>query len=142
MKKIINLALSLAFFTACSSNVATNENPKKDFKFSKNELLKIEKIIVNDKSFEPKDAEEIPNISFDESKFYGYSGCNRFFGSYENGDNALKIGEAASTQMLCHPQSVMEFENAFLMNFKGEFKILNENDKLVLSNDIMKIYFK
>ena len=37
---------------------------------------------------------------------------------------------------------VMDFENSFLSNFKGIFKISNENGKLVLSNDEMKIFFK
>ncbi|EAK3848123.1 META domain-containing protein, partial [Campylobacter jejuni] len=35
-----------------------------------------------------------------------------------------------------------DFENSFLSNFKGIFKISNENGKLVLSNDEMKIFFK
>ncbi|EHY1140026.1 META domain-containing protein, partial [Campylobacter coli] len=48
----------------------------------------------------------------------------------------------ASTQMLCHPLDVMEFENAFLSNFKGSFTISNKNGKLILNNGEMEIFFK
>ncbi|MBZ7973681.1 META domain-containing protein, partial [Campylobacter molothri] len=77
-------------------------------------------------------------------KFYGYSGCNRFFGSYVNNGDSIKINGAgaASTQMLCHPMDVMNFENSFLSNFNGTFKISNENGKLILNNGKMKIFFK
>ncbi|EAH7878795.1 META domain-containing protein, partial [Campylobacter jejuni] len=69
---------------------------------------------------------------------------NRFFGSYQTKVDTLQIegDRVASTQMLCHPMDVMDFENSFLSNFKGIFKISNENGKLVLSNDEMKIFFK
>ncbi|MBK1974104.1 META domain-containing protein, partial [Campylobacter sp. TTU-622] len=111
-----------------------------------NAILKIEKIVVNDKTFIPKNTEEDPNISFDNNKFYGYSGCNRFFGAYQSDGKILTVegDRVASTQMYCHPQEVMDFENTFLSNFKGKFKILNENGKLNLSNEngSMKIFFK
>ncbi len=66
-----------------------------------------------------------------------------FFGSYQTKADTLQIegDRVASTQMLCHPMDVMDFENSFLSNFKGIFKISNENGKLVLSNDEMKIFF-
>ncbi|EFM2942741.1 META domain-containing protein, partial [Campylobacter upsaliensis] len=57
-------------------------------------------------------------------------------------DMNMQIDGAASTQMLCHPQSVMEFESAFLMNFKGDFKIVNEGSKIILEGDLAKFYLK
>ncbi|EAI0017262.1 META domain-containing protein, partial [Campylobacter upsaliensis] len=39
-------------------------------------------------------------------------------------------------------QSVMEFESAFLMNFKGDFKIVNEGSKIILEGDLAKFYLK
>ncbi|EAH7629971.1 META domain-containing protein [Campylobacter jejuni] len=144
MKKTLQIALAAAFFTGCASTSVTSSTSKGNNELVQNQLFKIEKIIVNGKTFDPKNAEESPNISFENNKFYGYSGCNRFFGSYQTKADTLQIegDRVASTQMLCHPMDVMDFENSFLSNFKGTFKISNENGKLVLSNDEMKVFFK
>ncbi|TKX30677.1 META domain-containing protein [Campylobacter estrildidarum] len=145
MKKTLQIVLATAFFAGCAStSVSSNSTSDIQGKFMQNQLLKIEKIVVNGKTFDPRNAEETPNISFDKDKFYGYAGCNRFFGSYKNNGNTLKIegDRAASTQMLCHPLDVMDFENSFLSNFNGTFKISNENGKLILNNGKMKIFFK
>ncbi|TKX31169.1 META domain-containing protein [Campylobacter aviculae] len=145
MKKTLKIALATAFFAGCASTSVTSDSTSNaQNKLMQNQLLKIEKIVVNGKTFDPKNAEETPNISFDKDKFYGYAGCNRFFGSYTNNGNAIKINgdRAASTQMLCHPLDVMDFENSFLSNFNGTFKISNEDGKLVLNNGKVKIFFK
>ncbi|MBZ7943056.1 META domain-containing protein [Campylobacter sp. RM13744] len=143
MKKTLQMTLAAACFAGCAStSVSSSANTQN--KLVQNQQLKIERIVVDGKTFDPKNAEEIPNISFDKDKFYGYSGCNRFFGSYVNNGDSIKINGAgaASTQMLCHPMDVMNFENSFLSNFNGTFKISNENGKLILNNGKMKIFFK
>ncbi|MBM0637374.1 META domain-containing protein [Campylobacter sp. VicNov18] len=145
MKKMFQIALSAVFLAACSnSSTSLILNSKSDKELTQNHLFKIEKIIVNGKTYDPKNAEESPNITFENNKFYGYAGCNRFFGSYQNSGDILQIegDRVASTQMLCHPLDVMDFENSFLSNFKGTFQISDENGKLVLSNDEMKIFFQ
>ena len=146
MKKTLQLTLIATFFAACANNTSINSNPvaKTSTGISQNKLFQIDKIIIKGKTFNPKNTEEIPNISFDKDKFYGYSGCNRFFGAYQSSADILQIeaDRAASTQMLCHPLDVMEFENAFLSNFKGKFKISYDKEKLVLSSDEMTILFK
>ncbi len=42
------------------------------------------------------------------------------FGSYQTKADTLQIegDRVASTQMLCHPMDVMDFENSFLSNSK------------------------
>ncbi|MFQ6341937.1 META domain-containing protein [Campylobacter sp. VTCC 70190] len=141
MKKILQIALAAAFFAGCASN-SVNSNSTKSVELTQNQPLQIEKIIVKGKMLEAKNAEEIPNISFDKNKFYGYAGCNRFFGSYQNSGTSLQFEGAASTQMLCHPLDVMDFENSLLSNLKGEFKMTKEDNKLILSSENMTIYFK
>lgn len=147
MKKTFQLALAAVLFAGCaSSKISTKENNMSVENLPQNTILKIEKIVVNGKTFSPKNTEEDPNISFDNNKFYGYSGCNRFFGAYQSDGKVLTVegDRVASTQMYCHPQDVMDFENTFLSNFKGKFKISNENGKFILINDngVMKIFFK
>ncbi|EPN1531972.1 META domain-containing protein [Campylobacter upsaliensis] len=144
MKKFGVALASLAFFIGCASHNATNQTGGETMKTLslEGQNLKIEKIVIGGKSFNPENMEENPNISFDKDKFYGFAGCNRFFGNYKKKDMNMQIDGAASTQMLCHPQSVMEFESAFLMNFKGDFKIVNEGSKIILGGDLAKIYLK
>ncbi|QOW63249.1 META domain-containing protein [Campylobacter hepaticus] len=144
MKRMFQIALGLVFFAGCSSTSILSSNSKSNIELTQNRLFKIEKIILNGKTYDPKNAEESPNISFENNKFYGYAGCNRFFGSYQSANDILQIeGErVASTQMLCHPLDVMDFENSFLSNFKGTFKIFNEDGNIVLSNDSIKIFLK
>ena len=48
----------------------------------------------------------------------GSAGCNRYTASYEVDGDALTIGPAATTQMLCEPD-VMTAEEAFLTAFAG-----------------------
>ncbi|TNH35126.1 META domain-containing protein [Campylobacter helveticus] len=145
MKKMGIALASLALFVGCASHNASSEVGGKDTikpLALEGQNLKIEKIVVGGKSFNPENMEENPNISFEKNKFYGSAGCNRFFGNYKKDDMNLQIDGAASTQMLCHPQSVMEFESTFLTNFNGNFKIINENDKIILESGETKIYLK
>ncbi len=79
MKKTLQIALAATFFAGCASTSVTSSTSKGNNELVQNQLFKIEKIIVNGKTFDPKNAEESPNISFENNKFYGYSGCNRFF---------------------------------------------------------------
>lgn len=144
MKKTLQLALITSFIAGCAANSTKEQASSMALSFSENQALKIDKIIVDGKTYSPKNAEESPNISFEKNKFYGYSGCNRFFGSYQSDGKNLQIegDRVASTQMFCHPLDVMEFENSFLSNFKGSFKIINNNGKLIFKNDTMEIIFQ
>jgi heat shock protein HslJ len=48
-----------------------------------------------------------------EGKLGGYSGCNRFTGTYVQNGNALTMGPLATTRMACPPQ-IMKREQEFL----------------------------
>ena len=52
---------------------------------------------------------------FDDGKIGGSAGCNNFNAGYETDGDAITIGPAASTRMMCgEPEGVMEQETLFL----------------------------
>lgn len=59
--------------------------------------------------------EQLPFIRFDEAekRADGFAGCNRFFGSYELDNEALKFGPLGATRMAC-PAEQEAVERAFL----------------------------
>ncbi|MDE2444831.1 MAG: META domain-containing protein [Alphaproteobacteria bacterium] len=52
-------------------------------------------------------------IEFKTSQVSGNAGCNRFFGTYKQTENTLKINSLATTRMACQPD-VMKHELQFL----------------------------
>lgn len=146
MRILVLLTCLLSFFAGCAANTKGSKEIQKQesLTLNENQVLNLEKISVNGKVYELKNADSKPNISFSGSKFYGYSGCNRFFGFYQKHSEGISVeeGSVASTQMLCHPLDVMEFERLFLTNFKGNFTILSQDGKLVLENGTITIFFE
>lgn len=81
------------------------------------------------------------NITFNDStkQVSGFSGCNRFFGSYTIDNNKLKFSNLGSTKMLCNEVSnhieqdlFKAFNKANIVLFrKGGFSFFN-NKKLLL----------
>ncbi|EFM2942539.1 META domain-containing protein, partial [Campylobacter upsaliensis] len=67
MKKFGVALASLAFFIGCASHNATNQTGGEAMKTLslEGQNLKIEKIVIGGKSFNPENMEENPNISFD-----------------------------------------------------------------------------
>ncbi|EDP6893312.1 META domain-containing protein [Campylobacter sp. LMG 7929] len=137
MKKIITLSIaSLAVFSGCSvANLSTDDLQNKEFTISSYE--------ANGKSYElPQNTKT--SISFDnkDKRLFGTAGCNRFFGNYKDQGNSIKIEDnLASTKMLCDQES-MKFEDNFLRYFNGEFKIINDDEGIILENKKMKVYLK
>lgn len=85
-----------------------------------------------------RDADDTPphlELSRDERKAFGYSGCNRFFASYEHaGDADLSFGPIAVTMMACRaPRS--ELEVAFLSAMKAVRAYRIEGRSLQLLDD-------
>ena len=76
-----------------------------------------------------------PYIIFESSGHYsGYTGCNRFFGSYRLTPKKLTMDYAGATKMLCFAQQ--EIESAFMKMLRQEawdYKI--EKDTLRISGD-------
>lgn len=134
MKKYLLIAFALAFL-ACNDEVALKDLENKD--------LKIEKIAISGKIFTPSSLQdENASVRFTNTQYNGFSGCNRFFGSFslKNGKIVFKENGGA-TKMLCPPE-VMRFEDALLSHLKGEFTLLKEKDSFVLHSNEIKIYLK
>jgi len=141
MKKFLQI-LSLFIFIGCAST-SKNITTKQNTQGLENQNFKIEKVIFEGKTYMNFNTQESPNISFEKNKFYGYTGCNRFFGTYENNGENLNISNdyLASTKMLCYPKEIMDFEYIFLTNLKGTFKII-KNKQIILENEEMQIFLK
>ncbi|EAH8152455.1 META domain-containing protein [Campylobacter lari] len=137
MKKIITLSIaSLAVFSGCSvANLSVDDLQNKEFTISSYK--------ANGKSYElPQNTKT--SISFDnkDKRLFGTAGCNRFFGNYKDQGSSIKIEDnLASTKMLCDQES-MKFEDNFLRYFNGEFKIINDDEGIILENKKMKVYLK
>ncbi|EAI5465340.1 META domain-containing protein [Campylobacter lari] len=137
MKKIITLSIaSLAVFSGCSvANLSVDDLQNKEFTISSYE--------ANGKSYKlPQNIKT--SISFDnkDKRIFGTAGCNRFFGNYKDQGSSIKIEDnLASTKMLCDQES-MKFEDNFLRYFNGEFKIINDDEGIILENKKMKVYLK
>ncbi|MCO4821756.1 MAG: META domain-containing protein [Flavobacteriaceae bacterium] len=54
---------------------------------------------LNDKTSFPQNPTF--EINAEELKISGFSGCNRFFGSFTFSENSLKFGKLGATQMMC-----------------------------------------
>ncbi|EHU1054210.1 META domain-containing protein [Campylobacter lari] len=137
MRKTITLSIaSLAVFSGCSvANLSVDDLQNKEFTISSYE--------ANGKSYKlPQNTKT--SISFDnkDKRLFGTAGCNRFFGNYKDQGNSIKIEDnLASTKMLCDQES-MKFEDNFLRYFNGEFKIINDDEGIILENKKMKVYLK
>lgn len=69
------------------------------------------------------------HITFDDDtkKISGFSGCNRFFGSYTLNKNSLNLSSLGSTRMLCS-EDKNKIENALLKAFdKADTVLFSEN---------------
>lgn len=113
MKKII-LVLILLIFTACGKNLKDFEN--KEFALSN---------LYNDYKI---------TLSFEGEKIYGFSGVNRYFGSFKLDGNKIEISNLAMTKMAGSPEA-MRAEQAYLdlLNKAVKFEILKDN--LILYTD-------
>ena len=75
-------------------------------------------------------------IGFDakESRFYGQSAVNRYFGAYELNDNKIKFGTVGATMMMGAP-NLMEIESQYLQDLARVNKYKLEDKKLYLYTD-------
>ncbi|WP_165792370.1 META domain-containing protein [Thalassospira lohafexi] len=68
-----------------------------------------------------------------DSKVVGSTGCNRYFGTYEENDGKLKLSPLGATQMMC-VEDAMEIENAFNNAMEKVTDWQLAKDALVLSD--------
>lgn len=74
--------------------------------------------------------------------FGGSSGCNTFFGSYEDSQQTLQFSNVGTTKKMCDEKS-MSIESTLLMLFRdGRVSYTLYNDELVLERDLTKAVFK
>ncbi|MCB1422041.1 MAG: META domain-containing protein [Nitratireductor sp.] len=75
-----------------------------------------------------------PFIRFEaEGRVAGDAGCNRFFGSYEEDGDALKIGPLGTTRMACIPD-MMATEKRFLEALGKAAAFKRNGTKLTISD--------
>lgn len=74
--------------------------------------------------------------------FGGSSGCNAFFGSYEDFEQTLQFSNVGATKKMCDEKS-MNIESALLVLFgDGKISYTLHNDELVLERNSIKAVFK
>ncbi len=84
--------------------------------------------------------DSVPFITLSEQGISGFSGCNRFFGQdvtlYEAKNakqSLLKVGNMATTRMMCHPRQTQELEQLLLAS-------LNNSDRLLVQWPFLTFY--
>lgn len=81
-------------------------------------------------------------LQISNNQISGNSGCNNFMSAYTTSQNpqTLHIEPGASTRKMCHPREVMDFEDAFLRIFAGDFVVEKNFEGVTLVRDNIKIY--
>ncbi|MBU3820849.1 META domain-containing protein [Flavobacteriaceae bacterium XHP0103] len=72
------------------------------------------------------------NFDTENHKIFGFSGCNRFTGSYTLNENEIKIGPLASTKRLCVDDNANQIETKFLEALSTADNISFKKNKLTL----------
>lgn len=114
MKKIFFILGLLIFISSCNNE--SSFLPEGEYKY------------ISDT---PNDVEI--NISFDnkEKRFYGNSGVNRYFGTYEQEGNKLTFSPIGST-MMAGPLEVMKEEREYLNKLNNVEGFQVEGEELIL----------
>lgn len=77
----------------------------------------------------------VPTVVFDPNgQVSGFTGCNRFFGSYRLEGARLAISSLAQTKMAC-PEAVMDQEERLLALLRGASRAELTDGALVLHGD-------
>jgi heat shock protein HslJ len=125
MKNIILSIVLGVMCMSCCSNKYVAANISGDWKIDN--VLGIE---VN------ASEEEVPSISFqkEESRFYGSTGCNSFFGEFNTSDNKNEISltNVGSTKKLCEDMTV---EDAIFSAFIKVASVNYDNEKMQLKDE-------
>ena len=120
---------------------ATQTPPLIDQQISLNQVLDqewiLELITENGQGKKPVADTEV-TLRFSAEKLTGSAGCNRYFASYQTGDDRqLSITDIASTEMWClQPEGIMEQETKFLqwLNKANSYRI-NDDQLTLYGND-------
>lgn len=74
-----------------------------------------------------------------DGKASGFAGCNNFVGSFTYKDDAITLGQIASTKMFC--QNTNELETSFLKNLAEVSKFSIQNTRLILTTRSGELIF-
>ena len=92
---------------------------------------------LNDKKIETN--KKTPTLIVADLKISGFGGCNRYFGSFENSDNRIVIGQIGATRMACIDDNI---ESEFFRAIGNQsFIIKITNSSLTLLNDENSLVF-
>lgn len=122
-------------------DLATQTPPLIDQQISLNQVLDqewiLELITENGQGKKPVADTEV-TLRFSAEKLTGSAGCNRYFASYQTGDDRqLSITDIASTEMWClQPEGIMEQETKFLQWLnKANLYGINDDQLTLYGND-------
>ncbi|MFL1404611.1 META domain-containing protein [Marinobacter sp. M1N3S26] len=73
-------------------------------------------------------------VAFNDGRVTGYTGCNRYFGSYETAGASITVRELASTLKACVP-AISAQEQRFLHGLRGATSYRMESDTWLLIID-------
>jgi heat shock protein HslJ/uncharacterized membrane protein len=73
-----------------------------------------------------------PTVRFADGRASGFSGCNRFAGSYSRDGDTITVGRLAGTMMAC-PEPRMAAEKVFLDGLSGSHRVAIAGDRLTLT---------
>ncbi|WP_410207500.1 META domain-containing protein [Fusobacterium sp.] len=80
-------------------------------------------------------------INFEKDRVYGFSGVNRYFGSFTADKDQIKIGNLASTLMLGNEQD-MERESQYLKKLSQVNKITIDGKTVILTDGQIILKFE
>lgn len=123
-KSLIILTLAGALLGGCSALEKTSETAEKVSNATQaaQSLLNINSISGTEYTLENSDI----TITFDNTKVYGFSGVNRYFGAVKVQGNTITFENVAST-LMAGPQDKMEEESNYL-------KTLSEMNSMVIGD--------
>jgi heat shock protein HslJ len=77
-----------------------------------------------------------------DARISGSTGCNRYMGQAEISGTSVRLTQAASTRMFCHPQEVMETENRFLAALSNTRSAKTEQGLLLLADEAGQVLWR
>lgn len=130
MRKLLTLIIMIYIFNGCAeipNNTKINLN---------NGVYKISEIKINGNKIK---IAKSATFNIDNDRIYGNSGCNSYFAGFSRGSDSIMIGTAGATRMYCANEEDNQFENIYLKNLDGEFKISGDSKTIKLYNKNMEI---
>lgn len=130
MRKLLTLIIMIYIFNGCAeipNNTKINLN---------NGAYKISEIKINGNKIK---IAKSATFNIDNDRIYGNSGCNSYFAGFSRGSDSIMIGTAGATRMYCANEEDNQFENIYLKNLDGEFKISGDSKTIKLYNKNMEI---